>query len=299
MHEIRQNNRLAILYLMIAMAGFIFNDTFTKLASEELSTGQIIFVRGIIASPMIILLAWWRGAFGNLRQLAHKTVFLRTSGELFATACYLTALFNMPIANASAILQTVPLATTAGAAIFLGEAVGIRRWTAIAIGFVGVLIIIRPGTDGFTIWSLFALAGVAGILVRDLASRVMPAGIPVLGAAAFSAVAVTCLGAVMALFSEWRPLSPLLLAYLTTSAVFLLVAYSFIQLAMRTGEVSYVAPFRYTILLWAIIIQIAVFGVLPDAPMLLGSFILVAMGLYTFYRERAIADEKPETAESA
>ena len=291
MFQIHENNRLAIAYVMVATASFILNDTFTKLASEQLSTGQIILVRGMIASPMIILLAWWRGAFRNLPLLFHKTVGFRTSGEVFATACYLTALFNMPIANASAILQTVPLAATAGAAIFLGEKVGVRRWTAIAIGLVGVLIIIRPGTDGFTVWSLFALAAVGGILARDLSSRAMPRGIPVLGAAAVSAVSVTCLGAVMTLFGEWHPVSTRSLVYLCTSAVFLLFAISFMQMAMRSGEISAVAPFRYSILLWAIIIQITVFGVWPDAPMLFGSTILVAMGLYTFYRERVIASD--------
>lgn len=298
MFEIRQNNRLAIFYMLAAMASFIFNDTCTKLASAELSTGQIIFVRGAIASPMILLVAWWQGDFAHISLLFHRTVVWRTIGELFATAFYLTALFNMPIANASAILQTVPLATAAGAAIFLREKVGIRRWTAISIGLIGVLIIIRPGSEGFTAWSLFAVASVAAILVRDLSSRIMPDGIPVLGVAAFSAVAVTCLGAVMAFFDEWRPMSPALFAYLASSAVFLLFAYSFIQLAMRTGEIAVVAPFRYTILLWAIVIQITVFRVWPDAPMLLGSLILVVMGLYTFYRERVVTGAASELSKA-
>lgn len=299
MLEIHQNNRLAIFYMLAAMAGFILNDTCTKLASAELSTGQIIFVRGLIASPIIVLVAWWNGAFARIGYLFHKTVVWRTMGELFATACYLTALFNMPIANASAILQLAPLATTAGAAIFLSEKVGIRRWTAVAIGFAGVVIIIRPGTDGFTVWSLLAIAAVGGVLARDLFSRIMPAGIPVLGAAAFTALAVTCLGAVMAMFGEWKPLTPAMLTYLAMSAVFLLFAYCFIQLAMRTGEVSVVAPYRYTILLWAIVIQIVVFGSWPDAPMLVGSFILVAMGLYTFYREHHVTGADPEVSKGA
>ncbi len=290
MPDSRSSDRSAILFMLAAMAGFIFNDTAAKLASAELATGQIIFVRGLIASPLIIALAWWQGAFRHIGLLRHKMVAWRTAGEVIATALYLTALFNMPIANATAILQTVPLATAAGAALLLGEKVGIRRWSAIVIGFAGVLLIVRPGSAGFTVWSLFALAAVGAILLRDLSSRVLPPGAPVLGVASLSAVAVTGLGAAMAAFGEWRPVSAQAFAWLTASAVFLLAAYSFILMAMRAGEVSLVAPFRYTILLWAIVIQIVVFGVWPDAPMLAGSAILVAMGLYTFYRERSIAE---------
>ena len=278
--------------MLAAVAGFIFNDTAAKLASAELATGQIIFLRGLIASPLIIVLAWWQSALLQVRHLRHKWVLWRTAGEVAATALYLTALFNMPIANATAILQTVPLATVAGAALILGERVGIRRWSAVLIGFAGVLLIVRPGSDGFNIWSLFALAAVGAILLRDLSSRVLPAGTPVLGIASLSAVAVTGLGAVMVTFGEWRPVSALALFYLAISAVFLLAAYSFILMAMRAGEVSLVAPFRYTILLWAIVIQIIVFGVWPDAPMLAGSAILVAMGLYTLYRERLVASDR-------
>jgi len=224
--------------------------------------------------------------------LFHKTVGWRTLGEILATAMYLTALFNMPIANATAILQTVPLATTAAAALILRENVGIRRWAAIVIGFAGVLLIVRPGSDGFTVWSLFALGAVGAILLRDLTSRILPPEIPALGITALSAVAVTVLGAVMSQFDEWKPVSPQAYLYLSGSAIFLLGGYYFILQAMRSGEISAIAPFRYTILLWAILIQIAVFGIWPDLPTLAGSAILVATGLYTLYRERLVGQER-------
>lgn len=281
-------NRTAIVFMLLAMACFIFNDMMAKLASDDLGTGQVIFIRGLIASPVMVLIAWWKGAFREFARIVHKTVLWRTAGEVTATALYLTALFNMPIANATAILQTVPLATTAGAALLLGERVGFRRWSAIAIGFAGVLLIVRPGSDGFTIWSLFALGSVGAILLRDLSSRILPRNTPVLGVAALSAVSVTVLGGIMVLFGEWRPVSAGSLLYLTGSAFFLLGAYNFILLAMRSGDVSLVAPFRYTILLWAIVIQIVVFGIWPDTLTLTGSAVLVAMGLYTLYRERIV-----------
>ena len=290
--DTRPNNRAAIMLMLLAMAAFIFNDMAAKLASAQLETGQIIFVRGLIASPIIILIAWWQGAFRHPSLLFHKTVGYRTIGEIMSTGLYLTALFNMPIANATAILQTVPLATTAAAAMILREQVGIRRWAAIAFGFAGVLLIVRPGSDGFTVWSLFALTAVAAILLRDLSSRILPPNIPALGIMALSAVAVTVLGAGMSVFGEWKPVTQEAFFYLFGSAIFLLCGYYFILQAMRSGEISAIAPFRYTILLWAIVIQIIVFGIWPDLPTVAGSAILVATGLYTLYRERIVSRER-------
>ncbi len=288
------DNRKAIMLMLLAMAAFVFNDAATKLASEELGTGQIILVRGLIASPIIIAAALWQGAFRNPAFLVHRAVTLRMIGEVVATGLYLTALFNMPIANATAILQTVPLATTAAAALILRETVGIRRWTAIAIGFAGVLMIVRPGSEGFNGWSLFALASVGAILLRDLSSRVLPANIPAMGAIALSSVMVTALGALMTLFGDWRPISPDNLLYLCISGFFLIGGYYFMLEAMRTGEISAIAPFRYTILLWAIVIQIVLFGAWPDWLTMLGSAILVATGIYTLYRERVVSGDSGE-----
>lgn len=294
------DNRKAIVLMLLAMASFVFNDAASKLASAELGTGQIILVRGLIASPIIILAALWQGAFRDPSRLFHRAVTLRTVGEVVATGLYLTALFNMPIANSTAILQTVPLATTAAAALILGEAVGIRRWSAIAVGFAGVLLIVRPGSEGFNIWSLFALASVGAILLRDLSSRLVPAEIPAMGAIALSSVMVTVLGGLMTLFGGWRPISEPALLYLFISGIFLIGGYYFMLEAMRTGEISAIAPFRYTILLWAIVLQIVLFGVWPDWMTILGSAILVATGIYTLYRERVVrgdSDEPPIAAQ--
>ena len=170
------DNRKAILLMVAAMAGFILNDTFIKVASEALPTGQVIFLRGLLATPLILLIAWRLGALGRLASLRNRFVGWRTVGEMGSTALYLTALFNMPLANATAILQIVPLLTTAAAAIFLGERVGVRRWSAVALGLLGVLLIIRPGLEGFNAWSLVALAAMTlgsqrPLLLRDRGGR--------------------------------------------------------------------------------------------------------------------------------
>lgn len=282
-------NRHGILLMVAAMAGFILNDTFIKLASEALPTGQIIFVRGLIATPLIVLLAWRFGALANLGSLRHRSVVWRTVGEMGSTALYLTALFHMPLANATAILQIVPLITTAAAAIFLRERVGPRRWSAVLLGLAGVMLIVRPGLEGFNAWSLVALSAMAFIAVRDLSSRLLPVDVPTLGVTMVAAIAVTVLGAGLGLAEDWQPLSPRLVALLAIAALFLTGAYALIIQAMRVGEISAVGPFRYTIMLWAIILQFAVFGSWPDWLTLAGTAIVVATGIYTFYRERRAA----------
>jgi drug/metabolite transporter (DMT)-like permease len=289
------DNRRGILLMIAAMAGFILNDAFIKVASEDLPTGQIIFLRGLIATPLIVALAWRFGALANLASLRHRSVVWRTVGEMGSTALYLTALFHLPLANATAILQIVPLITTAAAAIFLGERVGPRRWSAVVLGLVGVLLIVRPGLAGFNAWSLVALSAMGFIALRDLSSRLLPREVPTLGVTMVAAVAVTVLGAGLGLAEDWQPLSPRLLGLLAIAALFLTGGYALIIQAMRVGEISAVGPFRYTIMLWAVALQFVVFGSWPDWLTLAGTAIVVATGIYAFYRERR-APPVPEPA---
>ena len=286
-HTASGNSR-GILYLLATTIGFILSDTFVKLASEDLSVAQIIIVRSLIAAPAVTLVAWQRGAFANFRGLAERFIALRAFGEVGATALYLSALARMEIANATAILQTVPLAATAAAALFMGEKVGIRRWSAIAVGLLAVLLIVRPGLAGFNGWSLVALASVAFVVLRDLSSRLLPESTNPLAVSALSVFVMIPLGLLMLPFESWEPLTTRALLYCAGSGLFLSISFVLITLAMRSGEISVVAPFRYAILLWAVIIQVAVFSVWPDATTLIGSFILVATGLYTLYRERKV-----------
>ena len=149
MNALSDNSRGA-LFMVICMAGFVLNDAMIKLVTQDISLFQAIFLRGILASLLIGALAWWRGQlFFRVSRGDGKMLALRVLGELGGTVCYLTALMHIPIANATAILQALPLAVTLGAAIFLKEPVGWRRYTAIGIGFAGVMVIVRPGAEGF------------------------------------------------------------------------------------------------------------------------------------------------------
>jgi drug/metabolite transporter (DMT)-like permease len=288
MNPAASDNTRGILYMVAACTGFIVNDTFVKLASADMSIPQVIVIRSLIALPLVVLFCWRQGVLGNLRCLGDRFLWWRTVGEIGGTATYLTALARLEIANATAIAQTTPLAVTAGAALFLGEKVGIRRWSAIVIGFFAVLLVIRPGMEGFNAWSLVTLSSVGFIVLRDLASRAMPASIHPLTVTVVSLAVLIPLGLFMSPFEPWRPVTGPALLYCLGSAVTLSVAYVLIVLAMRFGEVAVVAPFRYTFLLWAIVIQVVVFAVWPDALTLAGSAALVATGLYTVYRERKV-----------
>ena len=284
------DNLRGALFMSISMAGFALNDAVIKLASAELHLFQIILLRGIMASLLIALIAWWRGGlFYRPGRRDAKILALRAAGEIGGTLCFLTALFNMPIANATAILQSLPLAVTLEAALFLGEAVGWRRYSAIVVGFAGVLIIVRPGGAGFNAYALWALAAVAFIVLRDLSTRQLSPDVPSTFAAFVSSLAITVVGGVLALATgTWHPVDAGSFALLAGAALFIFFAYLFAVMTMRVGEVSFVSPFRYTVLIWAIILGVVLFGEIPDGWTLFGSFIVVGMGIYTFYRERRL-----------
>ncbi len=280
-------NARGILFMLGSSIGFILSDTFVKLATETLSVGQVVALRSIIALPVVVIISVQQGAFSNFR-LNGRVIWLRTVGEIGATAFYLAALARMNIANATAVIQIIPLAVTAAAAIVLGERVGIRRWTAILIGLGAVLMIIRPGMEGFNIWSLSALAAVGFIALRDLSSRKLPEDMHPLAVVTLSLVAMIVLGLIMLPFSFWGPLTMGGLFLCAGSGLLLSFAFLMIIEAMRHGEIAVISPFRYSVMLFAILVQILVFAVWPDALTLIGSAVLIATGLYTLYRERKV-----------
>lgn len=295
-------NQRGAAFMVASQAAFMANDTFVKIATGSLGIGQIMFVRGLFATALIALLAWRLGHIRPIGTAFTGAVALRIVGELGGTLFYLLALAKMPIANVQAVFQSLPLVITMSAALFLGEKVGPRRWLAITAGFVGVLIIVRPGMEGFNAFSLYVLASVASCAVRDLATRRIPGHVPSTFVSMLTSVAVTaCGGLMVAGGAGWAPLTPALLLTLACASVLLLVGYNFIILTMRTGDVSFVAPFRYTALIWAIASGIFVFGNIPDLPMLVGSAIVVASGIYSLYRERVAGKSMPiaESSKSA
>ncbi|MGY3444812.1 drug/metabolite transporter (DMT)-like permease [Bradyrhizobium sp. USDA 4473] len=270
-----------------AMASFTVNDTITKAVAAELNIGEILLVRGLVAMVLVAALAWYRDALRSFSALLIWPVGLRVLGEIGGTLTYLSAIAQIPLANASAIFQALPLVITLGAALVFGEPVGWRRWLAIAAGFIGVLVIVRPGAEGFSQASLLALASVGFCAVRDLATRRIPKQLPTVFITLLTTVTVTTAGAaVLVPLGGWKAPSGQALGLLTLAAVLILIGYQCIIVSLRTGDISAVAPFRYTALPWAMLTGYLAFGHKPDGAMLAGAAIIVASGLYAFYRER-------------
>jgi drug/metabolite transporter (DMT)-like permease len=275
------------LFMTVGMAAFTMNDAITKAVSSELNFGEIILVRGLFAIVLIAALVFHQRAVRPLHTLMLKPVVLRVAAEVGGTLTFLTAIVHLPLANTSAIFQALPLAVTLGAAIFFGEPVGWRRWLAVMAGFTGVLIIVRPGFEGFNLFSLFALVSVGFFAVRDLATRQIPAQVPSLLVTLATAAAVMIAGAVILFpLGGWVAPSGRALGLLALAAVLVLTGYQCIITALRSGDISAIAPFRYSALLWAMVLGYLVFGDVPDAMMATGATIIVLSGLYAFYRER-------------
>lgn len=289
MTDFRENGR-GIGAMLVASAGFILNDSMVKLVSEDLPIGQILFMRGFFACLLIGTVAWATGALINPKVLFHRAVLLRASAETFASAFYLAALAHLPLANATSILQALPLIIVAASALVLGENVGRRRWSAVLVGFAGVLLIVRPGFAGFSLWSVCAIVGVSFMAVRDLATRAIPAEVKTFAAAFASVLMMTCLlGPAMAPFETWIVPDARLLALIAGAAGFLLVGFVFTIISVRSGDMSVIAPFRYSIVVWAILLGFLVWGDVPDWQTVAGSALLIATGTYAFLRERALA----------
>jgi len=273
--------------MMVSMAAFVVNDAVVKLASENLSLFQVMFLRGIFSTILIGSFAWYKKQlFCHIPKVDLGKLGWRVVGEVGGTLCFLNALFNIPLANATAILQSLPLAMTFGAALFLGETVGWRRYLAIAIGFCGMLIIVRPGSEGFNHYSYWAVAAVGFVVFRDLTTRRLTANVPSLFIALLTSVAIMTTGAVLSPLTTWQPVTIQSLIYLMIASVFLMFGYLFSIMTIRIGEIGFAAPFRYTSLVWAIIMGYLMFSDIPDRWTLLGSAIVIVMGIYTFHRER-------------
>ncbi len=278
------------LLMMGSMAAFTLNDVVVKLLAQNMPLFQIVFLRGLLTTAMLatVVVAFGKLSFRIPRGDRMK-VMLRTVFEVLTVVTFLTALVNMAIANATAILAALPLAVTLGAAVLFGEEVGWRRWTAIGVGAFGVLLIVQPGTEGFNAYSLLALGAVALVAGRDLATRAFSDDVPLMSVAVLTAAAVCVFGGVMSLTIDWVPVTTRDAGYLVLCAIFIIGGYVLSIFVMRTGDVSVTSPFRYTALIFALILGVIVFDELPNALALTGAGIVVATGVFTLIRERQVA----------
>ncbi|MCI2398770.1 DMT family transporter [Aliiroseovarius subalbicans] len=283
------NNTRAILLMIAAMVGFSLEDVFIKAMTKGLPVAQVLVFIGLGGSLVFAALTLaQRGTLAPLvhRDMASRAMLARNLAEGASTIFFVTALSLVPLGTVAAVFQATPLAITAGAALILGEAVGWRRWSAIGVGFIGVLMIIRPGAADFDANALLPLVAVIGIAARDLITRRLDPSIPTTSVAFYGFASVFLAGLLLLPFSP-PPIWPNTAgwAYVAGAVLFGVGGYYAIVLAMRLGEAGAVMPFRYTRLVFSLLLGVVVFNERPDGWTLLGASIVIATGLYTFVRE--------------
>ena len=280
-------NLLGAALMTCCVLAYVLNDAVMKLLFADIDFFQAIFLRGLVSLPPLLVLALMTKTL--LQKYSAKNqrfMIIRILAEIGTTVTFLTALKHMPLANVTAILQSLPLAITMAAAIFLGEPVGWRRWSAICLGFTGVLIIIRPGLAGFNSYSLLALAAVLLLTVREISTRQLDNKIPTVTVALSTTLGITAFAALMLIGNEWAEVNFVSWSLIIAAAAAVTVATLLSVVAMRTGDIGFVSPFRYTSLIGAIGLGILLFGEWPDGMTLLGAVIIAFAGVYSLYREQ-------------
>lgn len=267
------------------MFGYVINDAFIKRAAEDLPLFQAVFLRGIVAVTLLSLIVRSRGATTPVRAYVEPAVLLRIVMEAAGTVVYLITLTHVPLAGLTAVMQLVPIAVTFAAARLLREAVSVHRVIALLAGFIGVLLVVQPGGSDFSPWFLGGLVTVVLIVIRELATRRISATVPGTAVALGTAVVIMAMGGVVSIFGGWERPEPGTLALLAGGACFLSLGYVASVNSIRTGDVSFTAPFRYSVLVFAIVVQIIVFRDVPDALTFVGSGVIAAAGLYALSHE--------------
>ena len=285
------NNFKGILLMLIAMAGFTMEDLFMKKLSVNLSTGQILITLGFGSSLVFALMAKSKGYKLTAKIFWSKGMIIRQFAEGIAAVAFITSLTLIPLSTVAAVFQATPLVITMGAALFLGEAVGWRRWLAIIVGLIGVLIIIRPGLNSFDPNVVYILIAVLFVTVRDLITRKLPMNVPstIVSFQAFASLIIA--GGILIFLSDQKivGLDKNQIYFVLGGIIFGVIGYYCIVASTRIGEAGVVTPFRYSRLLFAIIIGFLFFNERPDFYTLLGASIVIMTGIYTVLRERYLA----------
>ena len=274
----------AILCMVAGIALLTFNDAFMKWVATDYPVGQTLFMRGLFAYVPIFILIYRAGGLSELRVNSVGGQVLRAVITVTSTFSFIYGLTLMPFADAIAIALSSPLIVTALAALVLKEPVGWRRWMGVLIGFVGVLIMVRPGGEAVKWVALFPLAGVIGGALRDVLTRRMTQSETSVSMLFYTVSAVTFIGLLTLPFG-WITPQPMDILYLALAGFMLGGAQFFLIETFRYAPISVVAPFKYTNMLWAVVIGYFVWGELPDVWVISGASLVIISGLYVLNRE--------------
>lgn len=287
------------LFMVAASAAFVTNDTCVKLLAGQLPVGEIVAIRGAFASILIGLICWRQGVLQHVRGIASKHVLSRAALDLIGTLAFITALMHMPIANLTSIMQAVPLVVLGLAAVWLKERVGWRRTSAVLVGLLGVILIVKPAPSTFNVYEGIAVSIVVALAIRDIVTRRIPRHIPSLVVAFANAFFVTLGGIGLALAQDWVQPEPWHILMLAGSALFLAVGYMCMVVTLRLAELSATAPFRYSIVLFSLLSGVVVFNEIPDVWAFAGMALIVGSGLYAIHREARLRNTARTQSPSA
>jgi len=279
-------NRRGIIAFSLAIVLFVINEALCKLVFATVPASQIMAVRGLIALAVIVIVAFSFGAMRHIRQALNGRVMIRSTADLFGSYLYMVALFHMPIGNMMAINMASPLMMTAVVALLLRETVGWRRWSAVVVGFIGVLLVVQPSAGSFNAYALLAIAAVICIVARDLVTRRIDADIPSLIVTLTNVAMMTVVAGALALIEGWVAMGWYEITLLAISAVFIVGGYLLAVDAFRHAEVPVIVPLRYTGLLWALLLGYLIWGDVPNQLAAAGIALIVLSGLYVLHRER-------------
>ena len=283
-----ENFRGAVL-MMICMAAFVLNDAFVRLAGDSLPLAQILFFRGLLTTIALLLVAFYTGVFKLKVPSQDKwLIFFRSATEALTAYFFLTAVMNMPFANVTAILQILPMTVTVAAAIVFKEKVGVFRISLIMLGFFGVILIINPAQDGFNKYAGYALISVLSITTRDLLSRKLSVDVPTLIPTVSASLGVLLFSILLITKTAFQPLDLQNSFFILAAAFFIIFGYYTAVLVMRSGEISFISPFRYTAVLFALMLGFVFFDEQPDGIAFLGMTIVIISGIALMIRNNSV-----------
>lgn len=290
------DNMRGILAILAASAAFVLNDTLVKLVTAELPTGELIAIRGAMATALILMVAWAKGALASPRVLLAWPMAVRVVAASISTLCIVLALKHMPLAIVTSVLQVTPVIVTLGSALLFKEEVGWKRWATTIAGFAGVLLIVQPGAAGLDAYAFIAFAALIFTTTRDLTTRLIDKSVSSLFVAGASSALITLVGCAFVSVERWVTPTPRALGMLALASVCLLFAYTLIIYAMRTGQLSVVAPFRYTLIPLSLLLGYLIWGDVPNALAWAGIAVVMGSGLYALQAERLSTRAAPRSA---
>ena len=277
------------LIMMVCMSAFVLNDAFVRLAGNSLPLAQILFIRGLITTIVLLTFAIYGGVFSSKVSKKDKwRIFFRSIAEALTSYFFLTAVMNMPFANVTAILQILPMTVTLAAVFVFKEKVGIIRITLILAGFLGVVLIINPSTDGFNLYAIYALIAVFLITTRDLITRKISSSVPTLLPTVSASFGVLIFSVFLLINTPFQPLNTQNSLFILLAAFFIIFGYYTAVLVMRSGEISFISPFRYSAILFALILGLIFFDEKPEKTAFFGIVIVMVAGIFLMLRDSSV-----------